>query len=195
MHKENRGHATYAYVYWGALDTLSHHSGPDAPQFHDEWLLFAKDLAGFLNRISTIGLDDTLFILTADHGQIATEVQDDFDLHNHPEFIRHLVMMPTGESRLPYLFIKYGHKEFVSDYLEDHWGGQFTMLSSSEVLAAGLLGHAIPHLSTIDRMGSHIVFPKDNAYWWWVNKENHLYGRHGGLSRDEMLVPFFTLEI
>jgi hypothetical protein len=195
MHKENRGQATYAYVYWGALDTLSHHSGPDAPLFYYEWLLFAKDLAGFLNRISTIGFDDTLFILTADHGQIATEVQDDFDLHNHPEFTRHLVMMPTGESRLPYLFIKYGHEEFVSDYLEDHWGGQFTMLSSSEVLAAGLLGYAIPHLSTIDRMGSHIVFPKDKAYWWWVNKENHLYGRHGGLSQDEMLVPFFTLEI
>jgi len=69
------------------------------------------------------------------------------------------------------------------------------MLSSSDVLAAGLLGHAIPHLSTIERMGSHVAFPKNNAYWWWVNKENHLYGRHGGLSRDEMLVPFFTLEI
>ena len=195
VHEENKDQATYAYVYWGGLDTLSHHIGPDAPQLFDEWLIFAKDLAGFLNNISSLELKDTLFILTADHGQIATNVQEEFDLHNHPEFTRHLVMMPTGESRLPYLFIKNGHEAFVSDYLEDHWGGQFTMLSSSDVLAAGLLGHAIPHLSTIERMGSHVAFPKNNAYWWWVNKENHLYGRHGGLSRDEMLVPFFTLEI
>jgi hypothetical protein len=44
-------------------------------------------------------------------------------------------------------------------------------------------------------VGSHIVFPENNAYWWWVNKENHLLGRHGGLSRDEMLVPFFAMEV
>jgi hypothetical protein len=177
------------------LDTQSHHTGPDAPQLYDEWLLFAKDLAAFLNRISTFGLNDTLFILTADHGQIATEVREEYDLHHHPDFTRHLVMMPTGESRLPYLFIKNGHEASVSEYLERHWDGQFTMLPSNEVLAAGLLGEAIPHISTIDRLGSHIVFPKNNAYWWWVNKENHLFGRHGGLSREEMLVPFFTLEI
>lgn len=195
VHAENKDQTTYTYIYWGGLDTLSHHGGPDSPQLYDEWVLFAKNLAGFLNKISTMELDDTVFILTADHGQIKTEVLEDYNLHNHPEFTRHLVMMPTGESRLPYLFIKNGHEALVSDYLKENWGGQFTMLSSSEVLVAGLLGHAIPHLSTIDRMGSHIVFPKNNAYWWWVNKENHLYGRHGGLSREEMLVPLFTLEL
>jgi predicted AlkP superfamily pyrophosphatase or phosphodiesterase len=195
VHAENMGQATYAYIYWGGLDTLSHHSGPDAPQLYDEWLRFAKSLAGFLNRISMMELDDTLFILTADHGQIATEVLEEYDLHNHPEFTRHLVMMPTGESRLPYLFVKNGHEALVSDYLKEHWSGQFSMLPSSKVLEAGLLGPANSHISTIDRMGSHIVFPKNNAYWWWVNKENHLYGRHGGISRDEMLVPLFTLEL
>jgi hypothetical protein len=194
-HEQSNDQTTYTYIYWGGLDTQSHHTGPDAPQLYDEWLLFAKDLSGFLNRISTFGLNDTLFILTADHGQIATEVREEYDLHHHPDFTRHLVMMPTGESRLPYLFIKSGHEASVSEYLERHWDGQFTMLPSNEVLDAGLLGEAIPHISTIDRLGSHIVFPKNNAYWWWVNKENHLYGRHGGISRDEMLVPLFTLEL
>lgn len=194
-HVENKDQTTYAYIYWSGLDTLSHHSGPDAPQLYVEWLRFAKDLASFLNKISTMGLNDTLFILTADHGQIETEVKDDYDLHHHPEFTRHLVMMPTGESRLPYLFIMNGHEAYVSDYMQEHWNGQFSMQLSGEVLAAGLMGLAIPHISTIDRMGSHIVFPKNNAYWWWVNKENHLLGRHGGLSSDEMLVPFFTMEV
>jgi len=192
---ENVSQTTYAYIYWSGLDTLSHHTGPEAPQLYDEWLIFSKSLAGFINNLSIKKLEDTLFILTADHGQIATEVREEYDLHNHPEFTRHLVMMPTGESRLPYLFIKNGHEAFVSEYLKTHWDNLFTMIPSSEVLTAGLLGNGNPHVSTIDRIGSHVVFPKNNAYWWWVNKENHLFGRHGGLSQEEMLVPLFTLEI
>jgi hypothetical protein len=69
------------------------------------------------------------------------------------------------------------------------------MIPSSEVLSAGLFGSGQPYHGTIDRVGQFVVFPRDNAYWWWVNKENHLRGRHGGLSQSEMLVPFFALEI
>ncbi len=195
VYEQNRDHPTYSYIYWSGLDTFSHHHGPGSPQLYDEWLLFARSLASFLNQLSTHNSRDTLFIITADHGQIATDIREDFDLHNHPDFTRHLVLMPTGESRLPYLFIKNGREVEVEDYLEKHWGGQFSMKPSGEVLAAGLLGPAIPNSTTLDRIGSHIVFPEKNSYWWWVNKENQLRGRHGGISRDEMLVPFFTLEI
>lgn len=186
---------TYSYIYWGGLDTFSHHNGPDSTQLYDMWLDFARSLAGFLNPLIAHGRNDTLFVLTADHGQIATEIKYDFDLHHHPELARHLALMPTGESRLPYLFIMNGHEVEVENYLNSHWNGKFAMLPSSKVLSNGLLGTAAPHPSTLDRVGSHIVFPENNAYWWWVNKENHLLGRHGGLSRDEMLVPFFAMEV
>jgi len=186
---------TYSYIYWGNLDTLSHREGPQSPQIYEEWLGFAKPLAQFLITLSALGIKDSLFILTADHGQISAEINPSYELRHHPEFTSHLVLMPTGESRLPYLFIKNGHECEVEDYLHHHWDGHFSLMPSPEVLSAGLLGHAVPHFSTLDRTGTHIVFPKQNAYWWWVNKENHLLGRHGGLSKDEMLVPFFSFEI
>lgn len=185
---------TYSYIYWSGLDTTAHHHGPSSAKVYAEWLAFARPLAGFLQKLRAKGEEDTLFILTADHGQIAAEIRPDYDLHNHPDFVRHLILMPTGESRLPYLFIKSGHEQEVSVYLENHWEGQFSMMLSEQALSAGLLGPAIPNGATIDRMGSHLVIPRGSAYWWWVNKENHLLGRHGGLSREEMLVPFFTLE-
>lgn len=192
---KNTGHKSFSYIYWGGLDTFSHHNGPDSAQLYDMWLDFANSLAGFLNPLLVNGRQDTLFVLTADHGQIAAEIDDDFDLHHHPELARHLALMPTGESRLPYLFVMSGHEVEVEKYLGSHWSGEFSMRSSSEVLSHGLLGAAAPHPSTLDRVGSHIVFPENKAYWWWVNKENQLLGRHGGLSRDEMLVPFFALEV
>ena len=195
VQEENADRKTYSYIYWGGLDTFSHHNGPDSAQLYDMWLIFAKSLASFLNPLIAHGRNDTLFVLTADHGQIATEIKEDFDLHRHPDLTRHLALLPTGESRLPYLFIMNGHEVEVENYLSTHWNGKFSMLPSREVLANGLLGPSTPHLSTLDRVGSHIVFPADNAYWWWVKKENHLLGRHGGLSGDEMLVPFFALEV
>ena len=36
---------------------------------------------------------------------------------------------------------------------------------------------------------------KGSAYWWWANAENALYGRHGGLSADEMLVPLLAARL
>jgi hypothetical protein len=193
--QENRRRKTYAYVYWSGLDTGSHHSGPDSELLYQEWLAFAAGLGRFIARLKTASLRRVLFLLTADHGQIATDIRGDFNLQNHTGLTRQLIMMPTGESRLPYLFIKPGQVSAVKDYLASHWDGQFTMMPSQRMLANGLLGQRPLHHTTLERVGDHIVFPKGNAYWWWVNKENHLLGRHGGLSADEMLVPFFALPI
>ena len=190
-HRKSR---TFSYIYWSGLDTLSHHISPDSSRLYEEWGLFAKLLNQSLNKVRLSGLENTLFIMTADHGQIPTKIEADYDLQNHPDFTRHLVLMPTGEGRLPFLFIKNRQEEEIAGYLRTHWEEQFSMLPSEEILSSGLLGNGMPHQLTIDRMGSHVVFPKGNAYWWWVNKENHLLGRHGGLSSQEMLVPFFALQ-
>lgn len=192
---ENSNEKILAYIYWSGLDTLSHLEGPDSEPLYQVWLNFARDINHFLSEYRKRTHPKTLFILTADHGQISTEIRPEYDLRNHPDLTRQLHMPPTGESRLPFLCIKKGMQKAVEDYLAAHWEGNFFLMDSSNVLKAGLLGNTQPHQSTIDRIGSHVVIPKKNAYWWWVNKENHLLGRHGGLSRGEMLVPFFALPI
>jgi len=192
---DNQRDKSFVYIYWSGLDTLSHRAGPDSDQLYREWCGFADLFSHFIKNLRNSIKAKTLVILTADHGQIATSIEPDYDLHNHPDLNRHLVMVPTGESRLPYLNIKPGHREFVENYLQANWQGNFTLLPVKNAQTSGLLGNRNYHQSTIDRMGSHIVFPRGNAYWWWVEKENHLLGRHGGLSNEEMLIPFFALPI
>jgi hypothetical protein len=194
--KADQGNAkTYTYIYWGELDTLSHQVGPQDPQLAGKWNDFAVGLARFIHACRNPASSDTLLILTADHGQIPTEILADYELRSHPGLISHLIMSPSGEGRLPFLFIKPGHAGAIADYLASHWDSRFQLLPSEKVLASGLLGNAEPYQGTIERLGQYVVFPKGNAYWWWVNKENRLRGRHGGLSRQEMLVPFFAMEI
>ncbi len=193
--QENRSSKSYSYLYWGELDTLSHHTGPNRMELVQQWQSFTKYFTDFVLRFGSQKKGNVLLILTADHGQITSEILPEYELANHPDLMHHLLMNPSGESRMPYLFIKPGHEKAVHGYLNNHWDKQFSMVPSSKVLSSGLLGRGQPYQGTVDRIGQFVVFPKDNAYWWWVNKENHLLGRHGGLSRSEMLVPFIALEI
>jgi len=186
---------TYTYIYWGELDTLSHRVGPHSQQLFELWQAFSMLLVDFIQQLRRIAASRTLVILTADHGQIGTEISSDFEMRHHPEFTRHLIMQPSGEGRLPFLFIKCGHARDVDDYLKNHWGQQFSMVPSEVVLNAGLMGNCEPYPATQDRLGQFVVFPQNNAYWWWAPKENHLLGRHGGLSQAEMLVPLIAWEI
>jgi len=193
---ENHGsQKTFTYVYWGELDSQSHRAGPNHDKPTQEWNIFAQVLSHFLMKQYYQQRKDTLFILTADHGQVATNIDARFSLKNHPDFIRHLIMLPSGESRLPYLFIQPGKEQQVANYLTSHWNGSFQIVAASDFTASGLLGTDSVHQKTLDRIGTHVAIPDGNQYWWWANKDNILKGRHGGLSPEEMLVPFFAVTI
>jgi predicted AlkP superfamily pyrophosphatase or phosphodiesterase len=192
---QKSGQKKFLYIYWGDLDTRSHRSGPTHTSVRDEWDSFSQSIYQFLSAINSEKKRKTLFILTADHGQIPTEIIPEYTLANHKNLTNHLIMNPTGESRLPFLFIKNGREAEVEDYLKKHWEQKFKMLPSNIFLASGLMGSGAAYKGTIDRIGNYVVIPKENAYWWWVDKENVLYGRHGGLSTQEMLIPFFALQL
>ncbi|MDK2980399.1 MAG: hypothetical protein PWQ55_746 [Chloroflexota bacterium] len=192
---ESRGRRTYTYVYFSEMDTLSHHTGPHDPQLLEKWREFSSRLAAFVRAYRSSSPGRTLLLLTADHGQVPTAIEPDYDLRNHPDFTRHLVMQPSGEGRLPFLFVKPGREDEVLSYLQTHWNGAFRALPSEQVIQAGLLGDRPPYDATVERTGQLIVFPKGSAYWWWVDKPNQLLGRHGGLSQQEMLVPLVAWEL
>lgn len=193
--KEKIDKKKFTYIYWGALDTLSHRSGPQHALVHEEWSTFTHSLFQFLFTAASSNNTKTLFLLTADHGQVPTEILPKYDLKTHINLLDHFIMNPTGESRLPFLYIKHGREENVAKYLSSHWDQQFNMVSSAEFLESGLMGSGKAYKGTLDRIGNHVIIPDNDAYWWWINKDNVLHGRHGGLSPQEMLVPLFALEL
>jgi hypothetical protein len=56
---------------------------------------------------------DTLLLITADHGHITTYSNPSYEMRHHPELLSHFVILPTGENRLPYLFVKPGREDAV----------------------------------------------------------------------------------
>jgi len=184
---------TFVYVYWSALDTLSHHYGPDDERTVAEFASFSAALENhFLERLGSAALEDTLLILTADHGQVATRRNPHYDLKNHPDLIRRLHIMPTGENRLVYLHVRAGQMEAVREYIERAWPGQFTVLESVYAVERGLFGPGNLQAGLLDRVGDLILVSNGSAYLWWANKENNMQGRHGGMNPEEMLVPYLV---
>ena len=186
----------YFWVYWGEVDHFSHLYGPDDERTVEEFVSFTAAFERlFLERLNGAERADTLFILVADHGQVATQPDPHYDLRNHPSLVRRLHILPTGENRLMYLYLRPGQGEAVREYIERTWPNQFVFLDPVFAVSAGLFGPGKPHPRLRDRLGDLLVLARGNAYLWWANKDDHLYGRHGGLSPDEMLVPFLATRL
>jgi len=192
--KSHAGERMYTYIYWGELDELSHRFGPDNERTELEFANFTYLVGHFLNELKG-GRGETLFLMTADHGHLYTPKYATFDLRSHPELASCLHMLPSGESRFAYLFIKPGREQKIRDYLEQALPGRFVLLASETVRQAGLLGSGRPHPGLADRMGDYVLIAQDEAYLWWAEKENPMLGRHGGLSPIEMQIPLFGMVI
>jgi hypothetical protein len=182
------------WAYWSAVDSLSHIFGPDDERPEAEFIHFTQAFEQFfLNPLSAAARKDTLLILTADHGQITTPKNPHYNLENHPNLARRLHINPTGENRIAYLYIRPGQTEAVREYIEHTWPNQFVILESAYALEKGLFGPGEIHPGMPDRIGDLIVIARGDAYLWWTNYENPLLGRHGGLTPEEMLVPFLAV--
>lgn len=183
----------YIWVYYGGVDWISHVVGPDSEDAEVTFRTFTDVLVEqFLSHIDPGIGARTLFILTADHGQLHTRTDPHYELQNHPNLLRRLQMQPTGENRLAYLYPKPGQTEAIEEYLGRTWPGSFSPMSSSHALFNGLFGPGEPAPQALDRLGERIVITHGDAYLWWAPKENPLVGRHGGVSGLEMLVPLIA---
>ncbi len=183
---------SYTYIYWGSLDEHSHHFGPEDPRVALELTEFSRQLGHFYRERRKHSHRDTLLLITADHGHISTPPNPDFEIRNHPELLADLVMVPSGEARLPFVYLRPGRKEHFLHYLEETWSGLFRPVPAQEAIRSGLFGGGDIYARLPDRVGDYVIIPQDNAYWWFADRNNSLLGRHGGLSRTEMQVPLFS---
>ena len=186
----------FLWVYWGEVDHYSHFHGPEDERPAAEFQTFSYAFERFfLNKLENKVGNDTLLILTADHGQIATPYNPAYDLKNHPALVKHLHILPTGENRLMYLFIRPGHTEAVQEYFHQTWPGDFYLFKPAELVRAGALGAGKADPRLFERLGDLIATARGRAYLWWADKENNLLGRHGGFTEQEMLAPFLAVKI
>jgi hypothetical protein len=183
-------------VYWGGVDNLSHTYGPDDERPADDFAHFSAALERFLiDRLKPDARGRTLLLLKADHGQIHTPKDPYYYLDSHPGLARRLPILPTGENRLVYLHVRPGQMEAVREYLDKTFRGRFAQLDPGYAVECGLFGPGEPHPRLHDRLGDLMAVALGDSFLWWGNGDSTIYGRHGGMTPEEMLVPFLAARL
>jgi len=71
-------------------------------------------------------------------------------------------------------------------------------MKTEEAQKNGLFGHGLLHKKFKSRIGDILILPCDNRTIWYRHPNEdtfNLFAMHGGLSSDEMLIPFATARL
>ncbi len=193
----------YVFLYFSPLDDICHHYGPDSPQFEAEVDTFFTTLENQFFRQYAGSLQDTLFVLTADHGQTAVDPATTIYLNQDPtfagfeKFIRSnregKLIIPGGSCRNMILYLKEGVQKEARDFLSQRLEGKAEVYAMQELIDWGLFGDQPVTPGFVERAGDLMILPfRDESVWWYEKGrfEQRFFGHHGGLTPVEVHIPF-----
>jgi len=200
-HLEKEKGPTYYYVYLGSLDSIEHEYGPHTDEYHAELssisFLLEKEL---IEKIDKKNAKESLLIITADHGQLNVNPKETIYLNRFSKLIKNFqksqkrkVILPTGSPRDVFLHVKPEKVEEVREFLSQKLGEKAEIMETDEAIEKGLFGTGKPKDEFFDRVGNLLILPHKNHTIWYEHPKGRkfdLLGHHGGLNKEEMLVPF-----
>lgn len=203
---ENVKNKAYFFVYWDALDSIGHKYGPGSEQYSAELsslsYLLKKELLG---KISRKAAEEIVLLVTSDHGQINVDSQKTIYLNKFHRLVKNFQVsengkpiLPTGSARDVFLHVDSNQLEETFDYLSEKLKGKAKILRTSEAVMKSLFGKGKPSKRFLERVGNLLILPYRNNTIWYEHikgkKFKHL-GCHGGLSEEEMVIPFAVVKL
>lgn len=160
-----------------------------------------------------------LFILTSDHGQISLDKERIIYLNQEfPEIERYIkksrdgnLLVPAGSARDMFLYIEDEMLDEALNFLQDKLYKKAVVCKTSYLINKGYFGRKKISKALQSRLGNLAILPLENWTVWWYEKgvfeveetyvserqKSKIFGvgtsgHHGGLSRDEMEIPFLV---
>lgn len=183
-------------LYWADIDSIAHLHGPEsdfhAAEIGNFWATFQHVLGGSRPK-------NTLFLFTADHGQVACPAQETIYINVAiPELADCLAESPTGSVILPngsprdmFLHVKPDRRAEALERLTTRLAGIALVMTTDAAITEGLLGppgSINPELRR--RLGDILVLPYDGHFVFWYERGrmgNAFHGHHGGLAPAELI--------
>jgi len=196
--EENKNENAYFFVHLDTLDTIAHEYGPNSYQYNTE-LLTITDLLNkeLVQKLDPQTAKDTLLLLTADHGSINVDINKTIYLPKTSPL--HLQtgedqkqILPTGSPREIFLHIKEEKLAETKQWLLKKIGEKAQIIETKDAAETGLFGVGNVSKGFFERTGNLMILPYSNETIWFENSGEKItyLGQHGGLSRQEMIVPF-----
>ena len=189
-------------LYWGSIDSIAHHYGPGSPHHVAEiasfWQTFEAVLGGTRAK-------DTLFLFTADHGQVRGVAGDTVNINERwPQIVDCLSVSPTGTMIRPngspremFLHVKPERRAEVLTLLTENLAGMAEVITVDAAIEAQLFGPGPISPELRRRLGDVLVLAHDGHFIWWREPgvlENRFHGHHGGLAAPELISAFGVVD-
>jgi predicted AlkP superfamily pyrophosphatase or phosphodiesterase len=196
----------YYYFYLDKLDSLSHVYGPGSKEVNAEAEAFFLSLERiFWDKVKD-KVDRTLFILTADHGQAAIRpdrcVYLNLAFPEVKEWIKRSksgrYLVPAGSCRDMFLYIKEGCLDDAFHFLADKLHDKALVIKTKDLVENGYFGERYVSEALGGRLGNLVILPFEGQCVWWYEKELFeikFLGHHGGLTKQEMEIPFLAWDV
>lgn len=193
---------SYVYAYWPNVDGASHHEGTDSDLYDAELAAVCTAVERELARVDPEIAEETLLLLTADHGHVDTPPANAVDLETYPEIWDRLAthedgrtVLPSGGPRNLHLHVQSGEVERVRAEIE---AAEFEarVLTGEEAIENELFGPGAVSDKLRERIGDLVVVPKDVGVWIGSEERSLSFvGSHGGQHPREMYVPFVATRL
>ena len=196
---------TYLYLYFDRIDMLAHDYGPTSPQAEAEIKTFLLMMEYYFERV--FHGKRTLFLMTADHGQVEVDPKTTIFLNTNPQFMgierflkmnrKGQLLVPAGSPRDMFLYVKDDLLEEAQAFLAPRFEGKADVVPTEFLIDDGYFG---PEVSARfrERVGNLVILPYRYESVWWYEKgkfEQRFYGHHGGLTPEEMETVLYSYEI
>ncbi len=182
---QNSDEKTFTHAYWTEPDTTFHINGVHSSAA----FLKLKSLDNSLkNILSQIG-DDTLVIITADHGHQDVEA---IKLYEFEDIMKMQKRLPSNEGRCLCFTIKDEYMEEFPILFNKYFKNIYDLYTKDEFLSKGFLGDTKKygvHPRLNDFLGNYIAVAKSSYYFEYVKSDITFKATHAGLTLDEMITP------
>lgn len=176
----------YIYSYWPEPDFTMHGYGCYCDIAKKVVLELEKQVEHLANCV-----DNTLIIITADHGHMDTK---GVTITDYPKIMDCLVRMPSIEPRALNLFVKPDKEEEFKKEFGKEFGDKFELWTKEKVIESQIFGPGAEHECFRGMLGDYLAIAVDNLSIFNTKEEEQQFkGAHAGLTEDEMIIPLIII--
>lgn len=140
----------------------------------------------------SLELENTLLVVTADHGLVDTR---NAALRDYPRILECLVREPSIEPRALNFFVREGKRRQFEEEFRNAFGGSFLLLTKDEVIKSGLFGNGREHPDFRSMIGDYLAIGTGDLTIFLSREEADFFvGVHAGLREEELEIPLIVVE-
>lgn len=177
------------YSYWDNPDTIMHISGTYSDQTKDVLKNMSLNLLEFSKTLN----DDTLVIISADHGHIPVS---EIPFYGIKELNDMLVRKPSNDSRCLSFKVKKEYYHLFPKVFDKYFKGIYKLVETKKAIASGYFGdlkHSKVNPRAISFLGDYIALAINDYYFQTSPLAPTMLSHHAGITEEEMKVPLILI--